>query len=45
MKRPFAASLIVLVLFVGPLSAQDQVRATKKPITHDVYDGWKSIQA
>jgi len=40
MKRLLAA--IVVAVVVAPLSAQ--LPTTKKPITHDVYDGWKSIQ-
>src|SRR4051812_25993193 len=37
--RAFA---IVLVVFVVPLAAAAQT--AKRPITHDVYDSWKSIQ-
>src|SRR5262245_33312392 len=40
MKKLLAAFVIAVV--VAPLSAQPP--STKKPITHDVYDGWKSIQ-
>jgi len=40
MKKLLAA--IVIAVFVAPLGAQQA--AVKKPITHDVYDGWKSIQ-
>jgi dipeptidyl aminopeptidase/acylaminoacyl peptidase len=39
--RKLIAALAVTV-FVAPLGAQQP--AGKKPITHDVYDGWKSIQ-
>jgi hypothetical protein len=40
MKKLFTA--FVLAVFVAPLGAQQP--SAKKPITHDVYDGWKSIQ-
>src|SRR5262249_32979000 len=33
-------SVFALVLVIAPLGAQ----STKKAITHDVYDGWRSIQ-
>src|SRR3954468_5600119 len=33
---------LVIAVFVAPLDAQQPT--TRKPITHDVYDGWKSIQ-
>lgn len=33
---------LAIALLVSPLAAQQS--PTKKPITHDVYDGWKSIQ-
>jgi hypothetical protein len=39
-KKLFAA--LVIALFVAPLGAQQP--SARKPITHDVYDGWKSIQ-
>src|SRR5689334_5169191 len=32
----------VIAVLVAPLGAQQP--GSKKPITHDVYDGWKSIQ-
>jgi len=41
MNKLFAA--FIIALFVAPLSAQQP--SAKKPITHDVYDGWKSIQS
>src|SRR5262245_7229067 len=37
MRKLVAA--LAIVLFVAPIGAQQ-----KKPITHDVYDGWRSIQ-
>ena len=40
MKKLFAA--FVIAVFVAPLGAQQPL--ARKPITHDVYDGWKSIQ-
>ena len=40
MKKLLAA--FVVVVFITPLGAQQPL--AKKPITHDVYDGWKSIQ-
>ena len=40
MKKLLTA--FVIAIFVAPLGAQQP--AAKKPITHDVYDGWKSIQ-
>src|SRR5262245_55615101 len=40
MKKLFAA--FVLAVVAAPLSAQ--APPTKKPISHDVYDRWKSIQ-
>lgn len=40
MRKLIAA--VVITVFVAPLGAQQP--AVKKPITHDVYDGWKSIQ-
>src|SRR5262245_45820404 len=39
-----SAVLLVFVLVVGG-GARAQQSAPKKPITHDVYDSWKSIQA
>ena len=41
MKKLFAA--FVIAVFIAPLAAQQP--SAKKPITHDVYDGWKSIQS
>ena len=35
-------SACVIALFVAPVHAQQAT--SKRPITHDVYDGWKSIQ-
>src|SRR5260221_4983533 len=37
---------IAIALFVCalPLAAAAQQAAAKRPITHDVYDSWKSIQ-
>ncbi len=40
MKKLLTA--FVIAVFVAPLGAEQP--AAKKPITHDVYDGWKSIQ-
>jgi dipeptidyl aminopeptidase/acylaminoacyl peptidase len=40
MKKLFTA--LVIAVFIAPLGAQQPL--AKKPITHDVYDGWKSIQ-
>ena len=40
MKKLCAA--LVVALLVAPLGAEQP--STKKPITHDVYDGWKAIQ-
>jgi dienelactone hydrolase len=40
MKKLFAA--FVIAVCVAPLAAEPPT--AKKPITHDVYDGWKSIQ-
>ncbi len=40
MKKLCAA--LVVALLVAPLGAEQP--SAKKPITHDVYDGWKSIQ-
>src|SRR6478672_9432878 len=40
MNKLFAA--FIIALFVAPLGAQQP--SAKKPVTHDVYDGWKSIQ-
>ena len=40
MKKLFTA--FVIAVFIAPLGAQQP--SAKKPITHDVYDGWKSIQ-
>jgi dipeptidyl aminopeptidase/acylaminoacyl peptidase len=40
MKRLLTA--FAIAVFVAPLAAQQP--AAKKPITHDVYDGWKAIQ-
>ena len=40
MKKLFVAC--VIALFVAPVGAQQS--AAKKRISHDVYDGWKSIQ-
>ena len=39
--KKFCGACVIAVL-VAPLAAQQP--AAKKPITHDVYDGWKSIQ-
>jgi dipeptidyl aminopeptidase/acylaminoacyl peptidase len=41
--RSVRAIAIALILCVVPLAAAAQ-QAVKKPITHDVYDSWKSIQ-
>jgi hypothetical protein len=36
--------LLLMALFGAGLSqAQAQQQATKKPLTHDVYDGWKGV--
>jgi dipeptidyl aminopeptidase/acylaminoacyl peptidase len=40
--HPVRAMAIALVLCVVPLAASAQ--QAKKPITHDVYDSWKTIQ-
>ncbi|MFL6281246.1 MAG: prolyl oligopeptidase family serine peptidase [Vicinamibacterales bacterium] len=40
MKKLFVA--VVLTMLVAPLGAQQPT--AKRPITHDVYDGWKAIQ-
>ena len=40
MKKLFVAC--VIALFVAPVGAQQST--AKKRISHDVYDGWKSIQ-
>src|SRR5689334_8508501 len=40
--RSCRAIAIALVLCLAPYTASAQ--AAKKPITHDVYDSWKSIQ-
>ena len=40
MKKLLTA--FVIAIFVAPLGAQQPT--AKKPISHDVYDGWKSIQ-
>src|SRR5262245_35777688 len=40
--HPVRAMAIALVLCVVPLAAFAQ--QAKKPITHDVYDSWKTIQ-
>ncbi len=40
MKQLFVAA--VIAVSVVPLAAQQPM--AKKPVTHDVYDGWKSIQ-
>ena len=40
MKKLCAA--FVIAVFIAPLGAEQT--AAKKPITHDVYDGWRSIQ-
>src|SRR6478736_1093317 len=40
MKKLFTA--FVIAVFIAPLGAQQP--SAKKPITHDVYDEWKSIQ-
>src|SRR5947207_14182213 len=40
------AVAILVLLSVGAVgtNAQQRAAAAKKPITHDVYDSWKSIQ-
>jgi len=41
-RVPFLACL--LLAFVHGIAAAQQPVAAKKPITHDVYDSWKTIQ-
>jgi dienelactone hydrolase len=42
--RVIAATLVIAALTVGGGIRAQQPTAQKKPITHDVYDSWKSIQ-
>ncbi|MBI3493228.1 MAG: S9 family peptidase [Acidobacteria bacterium] len=45
MRLRFRSSVaLVILLWLGSVAAFAQQNAPKKPITHDVYDSWKSIQ-
>src|SRR5580765_3786430 len=43
-RRSLRGIAITLFLCALPLASAAQPAAAKKPITHDVYDSWKSIQ-
>ncbi len=42
--RPAAAIWVLAAIAWAPTAAATSALADKKPITHDVYDSWKSIQ-
>src|SRR5258708_460025 len=43
-KRLFTVPIAILWVIVGGAAPSAQQPARKKPITHDVYDSWRSIQ-
>src|SRR5712691_4027043 len=44
MKRATLVAILALVFLAAPRPVLHAQTAAKKPITHDVYDSWKSIQ-